>query len=137
MLNKTNKEEKIFGAFFGSILFILYLFYLIKYDENILFILVLSIFFFSLSLLAPSLLRYPNIYWIKFGYLLGKIISPIVLFFIYFFVILPINLIVVRIFKKDILSLKFSNNKKSYWIKKINSKTNIDVLVLGNFLILK
>ena len=53
--------------------------------------------------------------WIKFGILLGKIISPIVMGFVFFFVVTPIG-ILVRILKKDVMGLKRGDS--SYWIKR-------------------
>ena len=54
--------------------------------------------------------------WIKLGEILGKIIAPIVMGFIYFIIITPIGLFM-RLVGKDLLSLKFNKNQ-SYWIKR-------------------
>ena len=54
--------------------------------------------------------------WIKLGEILGKFIAPIVMGFIYFVVITPIG-ILLRLFGKDLLNIKFNKNK-SYWIKR-------------------
>ncbi len=126
MLNQQYKKEQIFGLFFCFLFLVFYFFQLITSGINNLFILSICILLFLLSLITPSIFKYPNIYWIKFGYLLGKIISPLVLFLIYFCVIFPINLLVVRIFRKDILSIKFSKKLKSYWIIKSKSNINMD-----------
>ena len=61
----------------------------------------------------------PKKYWIKFGFFLGKIISPIIISFIYFFVVFPTN-IILRVFRKDILDTKLDTKKESYWVKKSN-----------------
>jgi hypothetical protein len=53
--------------------------------------------------------------WIQFGILLGKIISPVVMGLVFFFVVTPIG-ILVRIFKKDVMGLKRDAN--TYWIKR-------------------
>ncbi len=126
MFDKNYKKEQIFGLFFGFVLIVIYLFQLLSSSNNNLIVLFISILFFLISFFSPSVFKYPNIYWIKFGYFLGKVISPIILFLIYFFTIFPINLIVVRIFRKDILSVKFSNKVKSYWITKNKSNINMD-----------
>ena len=52
----------------------------------------------------------------KFGELLGKIISPIVMGVVYFIIITPIGFFV-RLLGKDLLNIKFSK-KDSYWIKR-------------------
>tara|TARA_B100001121_G_scaffold275645_1_gene264281 strand:+ start:430 stop:624 length:195 start_codon:yes stop_codon:yes gene_type:complete len=52
----------------------------------------------------------------KFGILLGNVVSPIIMVIVFFLVITPISLLM-RIFKKDLLNLKFNKNY-SYWIEK-------------------
>ena len=67
-----------------------------------------------------------NRVWIYFGYLLGKFITPVVLFILYFSIVLPTNL-VLKIIGKDIMRLKYNKNTKSYWElrdKKPNSMDN-------------
>ena len=49
----------------------------------------------------------------------GWIIAPIVMGFIYFVVITPIG-ILLRLFGKDLLNIKFNKNK-SYWIKRVKN----------------
>ena len=53
--------------------------------------------------------------WIKFGILIGKIISPIVMALVFFFVVTPIGMLV-RILKKDVMGLK--RGESSYWINR-------------------
>ena len=65
-----------------------------------------------------------NKIWMRFGAILGKIISPIVMGFIYFFVVTPIG-ILLRLINKDILKLK-NNNDNTYWIKKDNTNSSMN-----------
>jgi hypothetical protein len=53
--------------------------------------------------------------WIKFGILIGKIISPIVMGLVFFCVITPIGMLV-KILKKDVMGLK--KEATSYWINR-------------------
>ena len=64
-----------------------------------------------------------NLLWFKFGILLGKIVSPVVMGIIFFLVVTPIS-IILKIFGKDVLNLKFNNNK-TYWIVKDGPKSNM------------
>ena len=75
-----------------------------------------AIIFLVLGLMNSKFLNQLKLLWIKFGELLGKVIAPIVMALVYFIVLTPIGLIM-RIFGKDFLSLKFSN-QKSYWMKR-------------------
>jgi len=71
-----------------------------------------------------SKILYPlNKIWFKFGILLGKIISPFVMGIIFFFVVTPIGLLM-KVFNKDLLNLKFNKNK-SYWIEKNEPKSKM------------
>ena len=55
--------------------------------------------------------------FLKLGEILGKIIAPIVMAIVYFLILTPISLLV-RLFGKDLIGMKFSNDKKSYWIER-------------------
>ena len=111
------KTNKAFGLMFALIFLALFFFL----NNNFLKFLFLSISLFSLfiSFFFVNLLSKPKQYWIKFGYFLGKIISPIIISLIYFAVVFPTN-IVLKIFRKDILDIKIDYKQKSYWVKKSN-----------------
>ena len=76
----------------------------------------ISIIFLILGLMNSKILTPLNKIWVKFGELLGRIIAPIVMALIYFFILTPISL-TMRIFGKDFLNLK-SSEENSYWIKR-------------------
>ena len=102
-------SDKFFGYFFFFIFIILSYFF--KENITLFFSFVfLGIVFLFITLFKFSILGRLNIYWKKFGFFLGKFISPLVLFLIYFTVVFLTNLIL-KIFKKDILSLKLSKKK--------------------------
>jgi large-conductance mechanosensitive channel len=65
-----------------------------------------------------------NKIWFKFGLLLGKIVSPVVMGFIFFIIVTPIGLLM-RILGKDLLNLKFSDKEYSYWQKKSEIKSKM------------
>ena len=83
-----------------------------------------SIIFLILGLLNSKILTPFNKIWIKFGELLGRIIAPIVMAIVYFFILTPISLIM-RILGKDLLNLKFSK-EKSYWTKREKNIGSMD-----------
>ncbi len=114
-------SNKSFGIVFFIFFFIISI-YPVLYSEDIrIWSLIISFSFLVLGLINSRLLTPLNRLWFKFGILLGKIISPIVMGIIFYLVVTPTGLIL-KIFKKDILNLKFNDNK-SYWkIKKNKSK---------------
>jgi hypothetical protein len=54
---------------------------------------------------------------LKFGEILGMIIAPIVMALVYFIILTPVSLIV-RMFGKDLLGLKFFKKQDTYWIER-------------------
>ena len=85
--------------------------------------LAVSIVFLILGLINSKILTPLNRLWFKFGILLGRIVSPIVMALIFFAVVTPIGLIM-RLLRKDLLNLKY-NKKKSYWIEKNGPKSKM------------
>jgi large-conductance mechanosensitive channel len=77
---------------------------------------ITSLIFLVSGLLNSKFLTPFNKLWFRFGIFLGKIISPVIMGIIFFLVVTPIGLIM-RLLGKDVLNLKYSENK-SYWIEK-------------------
>ena len=115
-MNKKS-SNKSFGILFFVVFLGLGLWPLTNDNNPNIYLIIISIIFLILGLLNSKLLSPLNLFWIKFGELLGKIIAPIVMAIIYFFILTPISL-TVRLFGKDLLSLKFSKEIKTYWIKR-------------------
>ena len=76
-----------------------------------------------LALFKPGLLAPLNKLWFRFGILLGKVISPLLMGIIFFFMVTPIGFLM-KILKKDLLNLKF-NRDKSYWIENKGPKSKM------------
>ena len=109
-------SNKSFGIVF-FIFFIAVAFYpLINNEEYRLWALIISLIFLILGLINSSILTPLNLLWFKFGMMLGKVVSPIIMGLVFFCVVTPTGLIM-RLFKKDLLNLKIKE-KKSYWIKR-------------------
>ena len=83
---------------------------------NVYFIMA-SVVFLILGLLNSKFLSPLNKSWIKLGEILGVIIAPIVMALVYFVILTPVS-IIVRVFGKDLLGLKFLKEKDTYWIKR-------------------
>ena len=109
-------SNRSFGIVFFVFFVIVAIYPLINNGELRIWSLVISLIFLILGLINSKLLTPLNKLWFKFGIFLGKLISPIIMGIIFFFVVTPIGLIL-RIFGKDVLNLK-KNNANSYWIKK-------------------
>ena len=114
---KSQSSNKSFGLLFFVVFLIISLWPL-KNGENInLYFITASVVFLILGLLNSKLLSPLNTAWIKLGEILGIIIAPIVMALVYFVILTPIS-IIIRLFGKDLLSLKFLKEKETYWIKR-------------------
>ena len=124
-MDKGNNQSsnKSFGIVF-FILFIIIGFYPLLNDGYIrIWSIVVSIIFLILGLSNAKILNPLNKVWFQFGIILGKIVSPIIMLLIFFFVVTPTG-IIMRLFGKDLLNLKI-NKKKSYWIERAGPKSKM------------
>ena len=75
----------------------------------------MTVVFLTVAFTIPQIARPLNILWFRFGLLLHKIVSPVIMGLMFFLTVTPIGLIM-RLFGKRPLHLKFESNAKSYWI---------------------
>lgn len=68
-----------------------------------------------LAAFFPAVLAPINRIWTKLGFLLAKIVNPIVMGIVFFVLFTPIA-VYLRARGKDLLNLKFDRNAASYWI---------------------
>ena len=116
-------SNKSFGIVF-FIFFLIISIYPIFKDGNVrTWSLVIAIIFLLLGLINSKFLTPLNKVWFEFGLILGKVVSPIVMGIVFFTVVTPIAFIM-RISGKDLLNLKYNNNK-SYWIEKNGPKSKM------------
>ena len=117
-MNKKIKvsSNKSFGIVFFIFFVAVSLYPLINNEEYRLWALIISIIFLILGLINSSFLTPLNLLWFKFGMLLGRVVSPIIMSLVFFGVVTPTGLIM-KIFKKDLLKLK-RKDQKSYWIER-------------------
>ena len=112
-------SNKKFGYFFTLIFIILTGYFFVNKSLNLAYIFAtISTTLFFITIVKADLLLYPNKLWIRFGLLLGMIISPIVLGVLFFILFTP-TAILMKLFGRDELRLKFKKNT-SYWIMREN-----------------
>ena len=116
-------SNKSFGIVFFIVFLIISLYPLIKDGNLRLWSLIVSLIFLILGLTNSIILTPLNRLWFKFGFFLGKIVSPIILGTIFFLIVTPTGLLL-RLFGKDVINLKYNNNN-SYWIEKTGPKSNM------------
>lgn len=116
---KIYPSNRKFGIFFSTLLILLSLHGFYR-DVNIIIVfcgLFVGVLFSLIAILVPKLLSTLNTAWMKLGELMGKVVSPLVLGFIFYALITP-TAIVCRLFGRDELRLK-KMNSETYWIDRV------------------
>jgi len=106
-----------FGLFFTVVFAVAAVYF--YYSDNVTWAYLLiaaAIIFLLVTLIKSDALLPLNKLWIRFGLLLGMVVSPIVLGIIFFGLFTPIA-VVMRLSGRDELRLKFTQ-KESHWISR-------------------
>lgn len=103
-----------FGLFF-TVVFAVLSFYIYENDITLSVAMVsaLSVITLTVTIFSPDKLLPFNKAWMRFGLLLGMVISPIVLGIIFFVLITPVAF-VIRLAGRDELRLKMTH-RRSHW----------------------
>jgi hypothetical protein len=110
-------SEKSFGITFAVVFLLLALWLWLRKDLPSIAMVcgAASAGFLVTGLLAPAVLRPPNLVWLKFGLLLHKVINPLVMGLLFYGVFTPMG-VVMRMGGKDFLRLEFRPGDNSYWL---------------------
>jgi hypothetical protein len=79
--------------------------------------LYVSLGFFLVGTFIPKILSGFYKVWVKFGELIGGVISKIILLILFYGLFTPISL-VLKILRKDLLHKKLDKKSQSYWLKR-------------------
>lgn len=110
-------SDRSFGLIVGGILAAIGAYQYFAGGALFLWFLVPGLLLAATGLIYPSVLHPLNVGWMKLGLLLGRIVTPIVMFLVYVISIVPIGLLL-RISGKDLLGLNRGTEKDSYWIER-------------------
>ena len=110
-------SERGFGFVFAFVFALISLWPLTDGGTLRIWALAVAALFLVAALARPNILRPLNRLWFRFGLLLGRIVSPIVMAVVFLVAITPTALIM-RAFGKDLLRLKFDKDAESYWIRR-------------------
>jgi len=108
------KTLKTFGYIWSLIFFVVSS----AHEMNAIF-LTISLFFFLSASFYPELYIKTYLFqiWIKFGNIMGKINSKIIILILFFFIFTPIG-VFLRLINKDLLSKKLDKNATSYFVQR-------------------
>jgi hypothetical protein len=108
-------SERSFGIVFCVVALVIACWPVIHGGMPRIWALGLAAAFLGLGFLAPRVLRPLNILWFRFGLLLHKVVSPLVLSAIFVIAVVPSGLLM-RVVGKDPLQRRRAPEGGSYWI---------------------
>jgi hypothetical protein len=108
-------SERGFGIVFAVVFAIIALWPLIHWEVPRLWATAIAVIFFAIALIRPALLRPLNIVWFKFGLLLSKIVTPVIMALVYVTTVVPTGMLL-RLKGKNLLGLKRDPDKTSFWV---------------------
>jgi hypothetical protein len=114
MQNSKSGSIKSFGIVFFLVFIIIALYPLLNENNIRVWSLFVGFIFLFLGIANSPLLKPFNLIWFKFGLSLGKLIAPIVMGIVYFIVVFP-TFLLLKLFKRNYLNIKYQRNKSSYW----------------------
>jgi len=110
-------SERGFGIVFAVVFLLLALFPLLGGGTPFYWAFGLAAAFLLLAFVWPRALAPLNLVWFKFGLLLHRIVSPVIMTLLYFVAVTPTGL-VMRLFGKNLLRLRKPAKATSYWIER-------------------
>ncbi|AXH14189.1 SxtJ family membrane protein [Malaciobacter mytili] len=118
MFGKIKKKELIsFGLIWAFLFFIIGLYPLVYSKDLRVWSIIIASIILIILIIKPEILNKFYIIWIKFGEFIGKFMSKIIMFILYFGIFTPTSF-VLKILKKDLLRKKINKQENSYWISR-------------------
>lgn len=118
-------SNRKFGFFFSAIFLIACAYFYYVGNLTLSYMLgIIGLLFLAVTIIKADALLPLNKLWMRFGLLLGMIISPIVMGVIFFGLFTPIST-AMRLFGRDELRLRFKH-KTTHWIPRDHSATQTE-----------
>ena len=114
-LKTGDRDLRKFGLLVGAVFEVFGVIVLLRHKAHWPYFLWPGIVLMALGVVLPRSLKFVYIGWMSVAFVLGFVISHIILGLFFYLVITPIGLLA-RISGKDFLSLKLDRGAKSYWI---------------------
>ena len=108
-------SDRSFGIVFAVVFLVIALWPVLSWHAPRAWALVVSALFAAIAFTLPALLRPLNYLWFRFGLVLHRIMSSLILAMLFFVTVTPIAFIY-RLLGRDPLRLKFDAESASYWI---------------------
>ena len=123
-LDISNRKLKQFAYFVGIILLIISSWYFIKHHNRDWSCITgcISILLIVAGIIRAELLKELYKFWMGLAFILGWLISRILISIVFYLALTPISLLG-RFFKRKWMDVDFSKKSKSYWISRDENKT--------------
>jgi predicted membrane metal-binding protein len=113
-------SDRSFGLVFAAVFLAIALWPLINGDGVRWWSATVSAAFAIIAIVLPAILGPLNRLWFRFGLILGRLVSPVVMAIIFFVTVTPTALIF-KLMKKDPLALRKLPDAASYWVNRDDS----------------
>jgi hypothetical protein len=110
-------SERNFGLVFAAMFALVALSPLAHGHDVRVWPLPIALMFLAAAVLLPHALAPLNQLWFRFGLLLGKFVTPLVMTILFFVTVTPIG-VLMRAAGNDPLRLKRQPDAKSYWVER-------------------
>lgn len=107
--------ERSFGLVFATVFTVIGLYPLARGDPAHIWAVAVAALFLAAAVVAPGLLKPLNRIWFRLGLALHRVVSPTVMAVLFYLTVTPVGLLM-RLFGKDPLRLRFDAKAESYWI---------------------
>ena len=125
-LKTGDRDLRKFGLLVGGVFAGIGLLFLLRHKAHWPYFFWPGAVLVVLGTIFPRALKYIYIVWMGVAFVLGFIMSHLILGLFFFLVITPVGLLA-RLFGKDFLSLKLDRAAKSYWLPRERKPKSADV----------
>ncbi|MFQ5823655.1 MAG: SxtJ family membrane protein [bacterium] len=116
-INPTRKDLRKFGISLGIVFTLILSYFFYTQKLKVVWPFIIPTLLLILGIAAPLLLKSSYKVWMTVAIILQWFVTHIILTILFYFIITPVGLLM-RLFRKELLSKKFNIIRESYWIKR-------------------
>jgi hypothetical protein len=113
-LNLNKESLRKFGITMSAALAVIALIISLRHRHDPLPACAVSAVFLAIGLAVPGILKWPDIIWMKFAFILGWVNTRLILCLLFYLFFTPIS-IGIKILTIDLLDRKLNKDADSYW----------------------
>lgn len=111
---KGRRMNQKFGLIVGGVCLLMTVWRYFAHHHLMIWLPAIGALLILCAVIVPQILNPLRLLWDRIGHVLGIVNTSIILFLLYFLIITPIGLIM-RLFGKNNLDLKFNSGIPTYW----------------------